>query len=475
MKTGYITGSLLALTLVVGAPGECAEKTIQSAVEQHLGNAVEIAGQRAPERALVDAMAAMHVPGVSVAVIRNGRLVWTQGYGVTGKPGEPIRPETLFQAGSISKSIAALAVLKLASAGKVSLDAPVNNYLASWTLPDSGFGKAQDVTLRRLLAHTAGTNVHGFPGYARDGKIPSLLAILDGKAPANTPAVRITNKPGGAWRYSGGGYVIVQQLVADVTGREFADWARKHWLRPATMTHSTFGAPHGSDIAFGHGSDGTVVPEGFHLYPEAAAAGLWTTPTDLARALIALHRSIKGERGALLPQATAQIALTPVLPGHAVGFDIGGKSSRWIAKGGDTEGFASYLAFYPDTGNGAVVMTNGAQGATLARDVLRAVAVAEKWPDFGPRIRHVASVPQALLKALPGTYTYRETSRFTIVRNGDALTIASPGEQPEMLYRDQSGEFFTLSQDVAFVFDEKAATGRIQIGDNAIAFRKEGK
>jgi CubicO group peptidase (beta-lactamase class C family) len=442
------------------------------AVEQHLGTAVEIAGRPAPERTLAEAMAAMHVPGVSVAVVRNGRIVWSKGYGGVDDDGRAVGPDTLFQAGSISKPIAALAILKLHADGKVSLDAPVNESLKQWKLPDGAAGRAEDVTLRKLLAHVGGTNVHGFPGYARDAAVPALLQILDGKAPANTAAVRITDPPGKAWKYSGGGYLIAQQLVTDVTGQSFAEWTKAHWLKPAGMTRSGYGTPDDSDVALGHDAEGRAVPGGYHVYPEAAGAGLWTTPSDVARALIALRRSLHGERRALLPQSVARVVVEPIMPGHTVGFDTGGSKARWLAKGGDTEGYAGYLVFYPERGEGAVVLTNGAQGATLARDVMRAIARAEGWPDFGARVRHAAAIPAALLEALPGTYTYRDTQRFTVSRDRDGLSIASPGEAPETLHRDESGEFFTLSQDVAFVFDGTTGAGHIQVGDNAIPFRK---
>jgi CubicO group peptidase (beta-lactamase class C family) len=447
---------------------------LAKAVEQHLGTAVEISGQPAEARSLADAMAKTNVPGLSVAVIRGGKIVWTKGYGVVDQGGAAVDFDTRFQAGSISKSIAALAILKLAAAGQVSLDTPVNDYLTHWKLPDGEAGKAQDVTLRRLLSHTGGTNVHAFPGYARGGPVPSLTDVLDGKPPANTPAVRITNAPGQAWHYSGGGYAIAQQLVADVTKRDFADWVRDGWLRAAGMTASDFAAPRDEGgIALGHGADGAVVAGGYHLYPATAAAGLWTTPADLARAMTALTRSLKGEAGAPLPAAMARVTFDPVVPGHSVGFDTGGTDARWISKGGDTEGFAAYLAYYPERGDGAVVMTNGAQGSALARDVVRAVATAEGWPDFGPHIREAAPPTPALLAALPGTYLYRGANEFTIERSGDTLTIASPGETPERLYRDPSGAFFTLSQDVDFLFDDGAAAGRIKMGDTLIEFRKK--
>lgn len=465
----------LALVAVAAQPVHAqAEDPRIHAVETRLGQAVEIDGHPAATHTLAEAMAATHVPGVSIAVIEAGRVAWAKGYGVLDADGKPVTPDSRFQAGSISKPIAALAILRLAAEGKVSLDGPVNTYLKSWKLPDGSAGAASAVTLRRLLSHTAGTGVHGFPGYPIDGPVPSLRDVLDGRAPANTPAIRIVAAPGTAWTYSGGGYTIAQQLVEDVTGRRFADWTIDAWLVPAGMPASRFEPPRGASLASGHGADGTKVPGGYHLYPEQAAAGLWTTPTDLARAMLALGSAIEGRPGAILPPAVARVALDPVKPGHSVGFDTGGTpEARWIAKGGDTEGFAAYLVYYPARGQGAVVMTNGAQGSGLARDVIRSIASAYGWPDFRARVRQAAPIPPALLERLPGTYAYRQSDSFTIVRTPEGLSIASPGEAPEALYLDPAGEWFTLSQDVAFVFDSDAPTGRIQAGDTAIPFRKK--
>lgn len=464
----------LALFMTLPARAQVEDPRVRM-VETRLGTAVEIAGLRAPSRTLAEAMAATHVPGVSVAVIEGGRIAWAKGYGVADAKGARVTPATRFQGGSISKSIAALAILRLAAAGKVSLDEPVNSYLRNWKLPD-GNGAASAVTLRRLLSHTAGTSVRGFPGYAIDAVAPSLEEILEGRAPANTDPVRITLVPGETWRYSGGGYVIAQQVAEDVTGIGFAEWATQAWLAPAGMGASTFKSPQGAPLAFGHGADGAAVPGGFRRYPEQAAAGLWATPSDLARAMLALGAAIAGRKDAILPNQIAKIVLDPVKPGHSVGFDTGGTAAaRWIAKGGDTEGFAAYLVYYPSRGEGAVVMTNGAQGSSVARDVVRSIASAYEWPDFRPRIRKAEPVPPALLESLTGTYSYREKDAFTIARTPAGLSIASSGETPQTLYLDSSGEWFALSQDVAYIFDAGASTGRIQVGDTAIPFRRRDR
>jgi CubicO group peptidase (beta-lactamase class C family) len=441
-------------------------------VELSLAPAVVLAGEPSRTKTLAAEMRHLAVPGVSIAVIDHAAIAWVEGYGATSKEGAPVTPSTRFQAGSISKAITALGVLRAAAAGTVSLDRPVNDYLTSWKLPDGEKGHASEVTLRRLLSHTAGLNVQFFPGYEIDGPQPGVVDILDGRPPANTSAIRITAAPGSEWRYSGGGYLVAQQVVTDVSREPFALWAKQAILDPATMAESSFDPPSGGLYALGHLAGGKPVPGGYHLYPEGAAAGLWTTPTDLAHALLALSASIAGEPRAILPQAIARIVLDPVFPGESVGFDTGGsEANRWIAKGGDTNGFAAYMVLYPSRGQGAVVMTNSAAGSTLARDVMRGIAQAYHWPDFGPRTRRAVPFDQEHLTHLPGTYRYQGNNAFIIARAGKGLTIADPGEAPERLYIDQSGKLFTLSQDLDYVFGTNG-DGEIHIGHAVISFMK---
>lgn len=456
-------GAALALAAsTIGAPLIAQTDRRIEQVETNLGTAVEIAGRPSPKVTLANKMRDLHVPGVSIAVIQGGRIAWAKGYGKTSGNGGGVTTHSCFQAGSISKSIAALAALRLAAEGKLVLDRPVNDFLKSWKLPDGEAGKAESVTLRGLLSHTAGLNVHGFPGYPAKVATPSVVEILDGRPPTNTPPIRITYPPNTAWNYSGGGYLLAQQLIEDVTGQSFTTVAKDAILVPAEMQNSSFDQKPACEHALGHDNVGVTTPGGYHVYPEMAAAGLWTTAPDLARAMLSM------------PADMIDIVLTPIKPGHSVGFDTGGAGvARWISKGGDTEGFAAFLVFYPLKGEGAVVMTNGAQGTALAGDVIRSVASAYGWPDFGPHVRNATAVPSTLLALLPGTYRYRGSNSFTIARSGDDLVISSPGETPETLYADPSGEFFTLTQDVAFLFEPGADTGHIAIGDTKIAFSKE--
>jgi CubicO group peptidase (beta-lactamase class C family) len=449
-------------------------------VEQGLLPAVVLAGTPAQTRSLSAAMADMKIPGVSIAVIHGGRIAWAKGYGVTDKDGHAVSPDTLFQAGSISKSITAVAAMQLIEAGKLSPGRAVNDDLRSWKVPDNGFTTRAKVTLRGLLSHTAGINVHGFPGYASGAPVPTLREVLDGTPPANTPAIRVVSVPGTKWSYSGGGYTIVQQLIEDVTHQPFPTWLGDHVLGPAGMTHSTFTQPlPTSDLAkaaMPHEADATMVPGGPHIYPEMAAAGLWTTPSDLAQMMVDIQHALAGHAGGVLSPAMARRMLEPVTPDYSMGFDLGGAPDvGYFAKGGDTEGFGALMVAYRTSGDGAAVMANGAGGGALADEVIRSIAATYDWPDFKPVQRTAIALNPASLAHYTGTYQYRRDAQFTFSASNGMLMISSPGGNPERLYPASETEFFVLSRDMSYVFDrsdKSASTGHMSSGEDRIDFRR---
>ena len=332
---------------------------------------------------LADHMAALHVPGVSIAVIQNGEIAWARGFGVTRIGGPAVTPDTLFQAASISKPVSALAVLRLVESGKLNLDTDVNQYLQTWKVPENQFTARAKVTLRTLLTHTAGMTVHGFPGYAANTPLPTVVQILKGEPPANTPRIIVDKVPGISGRYSGGGYVVAQQLLEDVTGIPFPQLMRDSVLAPIGMTRSTFEQPIPASwlqtVATPYDSEGRAVPGGPHVYPEMAPAGLWTTPSDLARYAIEVQKALAG-KSAVLSAAMARQMLTPN-DGQGLGPQLGGgKENPYFHHTGSNEGYKCYLVAY-NNGDGAVIMTNGNNGAHLASDILRTIAYEYKWPD----------------------------------------------------------------------------------------------
>ena len=339
-------------------------------------------------------MLEMKVPAVSVAFIENGKVKWARAYGekVAGS-GQAVLPETKFQAGSLSKAVAAAGALRLLEQGQLSLDDDVNVRLRSWKVPPRAGGASSEiVTLRRLLSHTAGLTVSGYRGYSMGEAIPSVVDSLRGAKPANSPAVRPFAAPGSKTAYSGGGYTAAQLLMTDISGTSFQRLMERTVLRPVGMARSTFKQPlpreEAAKAASGHDGEGKPIPGGSNTYPELAAAGLWTTPSDYGRFLIALQHSWAGRPGALLKWQNARAMMTADAGGSGLGVMImGGRGGRRIiTHGGTNEGFQSrFMAFLDGSRAGLVIMTNGDNGGALAAAVQRTVAEAYGFDDaLGP-------------------------------------------------------------------------------------------
>lgn len=309
-------------------------------------------------------MSEHHVIGLSLAVIRRGEVVKANGYGFADS-GEktPVTTTTLFQAGSISKSVAAVAALHLVEMGKLTLDSNVNTELRGWKIPANQYTKQQHVTLRRILSHTSGLTVHGFPGYEMGVLVPTLDQVLNGEPPANTAAIRVESVPGSHWQYSGGGYTVLQQMIVDATAAPFAESMRKIVLQPVGMSSSSFDQPLTKDwasrTATGYFESSKPVPGRWHVYPEMAAAGLWTTASDLAQFAISIRRSWKGLPLGVISQASARLMLTAQQNNDGLGvFVVGtGKQTRFFHNGRNA-GFDAMMTERVDSGLGAVIMLN---------------------------------------------------------------------------------------------------------------------
>jgi CubicO group peptidase (beta-lactamase class C family) len=331
-------------------------------------------------------MADLEVPGLSLAVFDSGRIIWTRSYGVADViTAAAVDSSTLFQAASISKPVTSVAMFRLVEQGRLSLDENVNVLLKSWTVPDNGFTQVEKVTPRRIVTHMSGLTVGGFAGYARGEPIPTVQQILNGEAPANSPAVRVDTFPGARESYSGGGFVVLQLLMQEVSGRSFGSLIAELVLDPAKMTHSTFSQPLPAELmiraATGHDRSGAVVPGRHHVYPELAPAGLWTTPSDVARFMLAVGRSYRGEPEGLLESTSARTMLTRVPGGSGQGFGLSGEGDafRYRHSGGNA-GFTCYAVAFAGIGRGMVVMTNSDAGTQLIRELTRAVAREYEWP-----------------------------------------------------------------------------------------------
>lgn len=409
---------------------------------------------------LAERMKTLATPGVSVAVIENGKIAWAKGWGVreAGQP-DPITSDTLFQAASISKPVTALAVLRLAEHGYLDLDEDVNAYLTSWKVPANG-GWQPRVTLRQLLSHTGGTTVPGFPGYPQGQPLPAALQVLNGKPPANTDPVIVNVLPGTLNRYSGGGTTIVQQLLVDLLGQPFPQIIQELVLNPLGMDRSTYELPRDrwQAAATAHPSGGTPQPGRWHVYPEMAAAGLWTTPSDLARFAIALQGAKTRQPNSILSGDMIDQMMTSQLDdGAGLGVMVSGtENARRFGHGGWNLGFVSNLVAYQEKGFGCVVMLNSNEGVALLQEITRAVAREYGWPDFLPAELEEKEQEDAVLDAFVGEYSLAPVGTLLLARNEGRLMLRF-GPQPAVPLRSETEtKFFAevLDAEVMFVKDE---------------------
>lgn len=426
---------------------------------------VLVRGETPAPKSLAARMKELNVPGVSIAVIDKGRIDWARGFGMASEGGAAVTADTLFQAASISKPVFALAVLRLADEGKLALDTDVNQYLRSWKIPANTFTGKSPVTFRRLLSHSAGTTVHGFPGYAAGSAVPTAVQVLSGTEPANTPPVIVDLQPGARFRYSGGGYTVAQLALADITGETTPRLLQDLVLTPLGMTRSTYEQPlpaaRLAEVAPPHDGLGKPIKGGPHTYPEMAAAGLWTTPSDLARYAIGVQRAFNGEDASVIKTRTARAMLMPIALAHGIGPAIGGRPERkYFTHGGANAGYRCMLVAYTN-GQGAVVMTNGDRGGELFGDIFRTIAQLYQWPDFAPTERTLAEVKPELFDQYVGAYLLNDGSQLVVRKDGARLIAEIPGQPANELFPSSETTFFAKSADntVGFVVTGDKVTG----------------
>jgi CubicO group peptidase (beta-lactamase class C family) len=454
-----------ALTHGQPVPTDAALAERIARVENGLQRPYKIRGAQPEPLAIAARMAYHKVPGVSVAVVHNGRIEWARGYGFADvDSGQRVTTDTVFQAASISKSVAAMVAMRLVEQGRLDLDGDVNGKLKSWKVPDVIFTNKAKVTLRRLLSHNAGLTVHGFPGYAAGDPVPTLVQLLDGAKPANTAAVRVDKVPGSGFRYSGGGYAVMQLLVEDVTGKPFDQVARELVLDPLHMTRSAYEQPLGAerarDAASAYRGDGKAIAGRWHTYPEKTAAGLWTTPTDLAKMILELQKP-----GAVLKPETVKLMLTSAAGNYGLGIGLGETKGRaGFAHGGANEGYrCSYFA-YRDSGDGAVVMTNSDNGDALANEILSAIATEYGWVDHLPAEKSVVAVAPEALQALAGDYKFANGPTALVrLRNGQ-LFIGQREDDMTALLAESPTAFFAPEGGVPPVSFVKQDDGSYSLG-----------
>jgi CubicO group peptidase (beta-lactamase class C family) len=405
--------NLIAVILILIVISCKNEKTIDvtsdlNAIENGLLPSILVKGDSIKHFNLLDRMEHYKVPGVSIAIVENGKIKWAKGYGTANtNNGSKVDTKTIFQAGSISKPLAALSALKLVENGSIDINEDVNIYLKEWKIPESNFTQVEKVTLRRLLTHTAGMTVHGFPGYQQTDTFPSISEVLNGNG--NTPKIFVDTIPGSIWRYSGGGYTVLEKMVEDVSGLPLDEYMSKNILQAIGMKNSTYQQPLGSEYhsnaSAAYDTDGKIIDGLWHNYPEQAAAGLWTTPTDLAKYCIEIQQILAGKENGILSKEIIGEMLTKHKNDWGLGPSLQWEQDSLIFRhGGKNAGFTNNLISFANRGNAVIVMTNADNGGKLIGEILRAVSNYYNWGISNPKVVEVMEVEDEKLNNLVGKY-----------------------------------------------------------------------
>lgn len=415
---------------------------------------------------LEERMRYYQAPGIGITIVDGGRISWSGGFGYrNARAREKVGSETIFLTGSISKPVFSLAVIKLVESGLIDLDRDVNEYLKRWKVPCRG-GWQPKVTLRQLLSHTAGTTVHGFPGYKRSAPVPGIVEILKGLPPSNTDPVMVNIIPGTTMRYSGGGVTVAQLAIEDAVGVPFTRLVEDVLFRPLNLKDSSFDQAFPSkrrnEIAHGYPYHGEELRGGYHIYPEMAAAGLWSTGRDLAVLMIEVQKALAG-KSSFFGKKSIVSMLTPqkIAKNMGLGFFIEGEgSAQRFYHGGWDEGFVAKFVFYKHGGKGAVLLLNSNSGAPMINEVLRSIAVEYGWADYiQSRPKPVRSFSKGLEKFC-GAYRSETGLLFDVKIAGAGLELRLEGQPPLKILPESERSFFSPDLNLKVKF-EANRSGRI--------------
>ncbi|WP_421798258.1 serine hydrolase [Haliscomenobacter sp.] len=437
-------------------------------VENSLSGGLVIDGKM---YSLAERMKHYNVAGLSVAVIDNYQVVWAKGYGYADKKeGRKVTANTLFEPGSISKSLNAVGILRLAQAGKLDLYQDINQYLVNWKFPYDTVSHDKKITTAQLLSHTAGLGVHGFPGYHRDSAIASVIDILDGRAPSNTEPVRSYTEPGKEVRYSGGGTLITQQMVTDITQQRYEQYMYEQVLRPLGMTNSSYNQPpsiaQGKNLATGYKSNGDEVPGKYFVYPEKAAAGLWTTPSDICKYLVEIQQAYQGKSSKVLNQEMVKLHVMPYKDDAAMGTFLQDRNGElYFVHSASNEGFTGYFLAGLSNGKGVALFVNSEDGSVLL-ELLNSIALVYNWAGF-EKPEQITTVPvnDTITSKYIGEYIV-DGWLSEITKEKDGLYFWTDGLKSKM-YFTSSSDFrnLELRGTKTFTFD---STGTVSGYTNTI-------
>ena len=438
------------------------------AIENSLMAAIQIKDEPVKKYTIAERMEHYKVPGISIAVIKDGVIRLSKGYGIANTiDSSEVTTTTLFQAGSISKPIAALAALKLVEEGKIDIDEDVNTYLKNWKVQDNKFTETEKVTLRRLLTHTAGMTVHGFPGYQQKDTFPSIETVLNGKG--NTSAIVVDTFPGSIWRYSGGGYTVMEKLVEDVSDLPLEKFMAKNILPKIGMPNSTFEQPLPAKLyskaSAAYNGKGEIIEGLWNNYPEQAAAGLWTTPSDLANYCLNVQNILSGKEKGVFSKETIEKMLTKHKNDWGLGVALQGEGDSLIfSHGGKNAGFTNNFISFAHHGDAVIIMTNADNGGALINEILHSISSFYGWGISNQKVIEVIKIPVEQLNKLTGKYKLN----FQIPEIGDyfiEISIKDSSLMVNDLITKEVSKLYPL-QELKFLDIESGEEVQFQISED---------
>jgi CubicO group peptidase (beta-lactamase class C family) len=470
MKKPFAIYILLCLLIAVFSTnceteGSLAKKRIK-AVENGLLRTVVFKGEDPERMKISDRMAFYRVPGVSIAVIDKYAVEWAQGYGAERAGTDlPITSDLLFQAASVSQSVTAWSILHFVEQGKIRLDEDVNTSLKSWKIPESSVTSETKTTPRHLMSHCAGLISLRLAGYPFGKAMPTVLDVLRGQKPSDSPGVYVYKKPGTEVQKSELGYAVLHQLLEDTEGKPFHEILAETVLQPLRMEQSTFEIPlpdiMRTKTVAGHTRQGDPVREGWFYYPVAAASGLWSTPSDISRFAIDVMRTAIGQSQTVVSPESARMMLTPQLGNQGLGFEVfDAGENLYFSQRGSTEGYECCLVAYPSRGQGAVIMANSDNGAYLIDEILRSISDAYKWPHFIPEIKTYYRLDPSIYAQYVGKYELRPDYILNVKHEDYYLVIQPTGQAPTKFFVESQSTFFSVDPYIQIQF-LKDTTGSV--------------
>ena len=424
-----------------------------------------VISERSQTMNLEERMRHYNVPAVSIAVIKDSSIDFVKAFG------KDVDQNTLFQAGSISKTLNAFGILTLVQQGKVNLDEDVNKYLKRWKIKhNQNYKETDKITLRQILSHSAGLSISGFPGYEIHKKLPSIIDVLNGDPKlVNTKPVEVIYKPGEKFQYSGGGTTVSQLILEDVTGEDYATWMEKNVLKPLDMKASTFKQPLPKELqskaTAGHDLDGNVIDGKWHAYPEKGAAGLWTTPTDLAKFLIAMLKISEGSTDYPINKKIQDEMFKKQVHAKEFKHDYSGlgvfldgnKEDFSFGHDGVNEGFIARMVAYPKLKKGFVIMINRDHAFNFMDEITNGIADTYNIPGFKKVTKESVKYSLGDYPDILGTYKNKEYT-LDIISKENTLFLYDPNlKTKKRLYLKNNQRFFFLEDaiEIEYLQDEK--------------------